>query len=353
MAPERVELYSRKRIGEAALLLVTGIAFYLCWQLAKPFLAAIAWGLALAVVGHPLHRRLERWLHPNPAALLAVIAITFILLAPGVFLLERVLDEAGGSLPIIGASVSPARLHEIAGQYPIAGRLLAWLETRFDFDQELRRAAGVLASRTPAAVSGSMQFFTQFALMLVMLFYFLRDRVSLLQSLGSLLPLSAAETAALFGRISQTIYATLYGNLAVKAVQGVLGGLMFWILGLPAPALFGTAMALLAVLPVVGTSLVWGPAAVYLLVHGSWIKALILVAWGALVVSLIDNLLYPILVAGELRFHTLGILVSVFGGLIAFGIAGVVLGPVVLASTAALVEVWRLRTAADPESLAR
>ena len=124
---------------------------------------------------------------------------------------------------------------------------------------------------------------------------------------------------------------------------------MFWILGLPAPMFFGAAMALFAMLPIVGTSLVWGPAAIYLLIHGSWVKALVLAAWGALVVSLIDNLLYPILVAGELRIHTLGILVSVFGGLIVFGVAGVVLGPVILASTVALLGVWRLRTA--PESV--
>jgi predicted PurR-regulated permease PerM len=190
-----------------------------------------------------------------------------------------------------------------------------------------------------------MQLVTQFAIMLLILFFFLRDRVRLLQSLAGLVPLSGAETTEVFQRISETIYATLYGNVVVKLIQGVLGGLMFWILGLPAPAPFGAAMALLAVLPMIGTSLVWGPAAIWLLVHGSWVKALILVIWGALVVSLVDNLLYPILVANEVRLHTLGILLSVFGGLIAFGIAGVVLGPVILASTVALLGVWRLRTA--------
>ncbi len=350
MAPKPVALYSQKRITDAALLLATCIAFYLCWLLARPFLAAISWALALAVVGHPLHRWLERWLRPNFAALVALIALTVILLAPGIFLLQKVFDEAGGSLATIAKNLNPTELHQTAAKYSFSQQLLGWLETKFDLDQELKRAAGALAAQVPTALSGSIQFVTQFAIMLVMLFYFFRDRSLMLQFLGRLVPLSSTETGELFRRISETIYATLYGNLVVKLVQGLLGGLMFWVLGLPAPALFGAAMALLAMLPIVGTSLVWGPAAIYLLLHGSWVKALVLVIWGALVVSLVDNLLYPILVASELRLHTLSILVSVFGGLIAFGIAGVVLGPVILASTVALLEVWRLRTA-EPVNL--
>jgi predicted PurR-regulated permease PerM len=219
-----------------------------------------------------------------------------------------------------------------------------------DLEQEVRQVARLLVSRVPAALKGSIQLVTQFAIMILMLFYFLRDNNRLLQYAVRLAPLSATETGELFRRISETIYATLYGNVVVKLVQGLLGGLMFWFLGLPDPALFGAAMALLAMLPVIGTSLVWGPAAIFLLMQGSWIKALALALWGALVVSLIDNVLYPILVASELRLHTLGIFVAVFGGLIAFGIAGVVLGPVILVVTVALLEVWGLRMKVWEES---
>jgi predicted PurR-regulated permease PerM len=202
-----------------------------------------------------------------------------------------------------------------------------WLQARFDVNQELKRAAGLLAGHAPAVLSGSVQVVTQAAIMLVTLFYFLRDRRSLLGFLFRLAPLSSEESHELARRVSETISATLYGNLVVKLVQGVLGGLMFWILGLPAPLLFGMLMALLAMLPVVGTSLVWGPAAIVLLYQGSWVKAIVLIAWGGFVVSLIDNVLF-----------------AVFGGLVAFGLAGVVLGPVILASTIALLDIWQLRT---------
>jgi predicted PurR-regulated permease PerM len=107
--------------------------------------------------------------------------------------------------------------------------------------------------------------------MLLTLFYFLRDHKRLLQYLRQLVPLSQTETDQLFQRVSDTISATLYGNVVVKLVQGVLGGAMFWVLGLPAPVICGAAMALFAMLPVVGTSLIWGPAAIVLLVQGSWV----------------------------------------------------------------------------------
>jgi predicted PurR-regulated permease PerM len=341
---------SRKRIGEVALILVTCIGLYLCWLLARPFLPAISWALALAVVGYPLHRQTERVLQPSLAALLSVVAIAIILLVPGFSLCRLVFSEAADSLKTLAENMDSARLHQAAGKYSATQELLQWLETTFDFEQEFKRAAGALASQVPAALSGSIRFVTQFAIMLVMLFYSFRDRARLLQYAGRLVPLSASETNELFRRISETLRAAFLGNLMVKLVQGLLGGLMFWILGLPNPALAGAAMALFAMLPIVGTSVVWGPAALFLLLQGSWIKALILLVWGALVVILVDNIVYPILVATELRLHTLGIFVAVFGGLMAFGIAGIVLGPVILAATVAMLEVWRLR--ANPESIA-
>ena len=148
-------------------------------------------------------------------------------------------------------------------------------------------------------------------------------------------------------RVGDTIYATIYGTLAVSAVQGLLGGLMFWWLGLPAPLLWGVVMALLAVLPVLGAFVIWIPAALFLALEGSWGKALILTAWGGVVVGTIDNLLRPILVGKRLKLHTVLAFVSVVGGLILFGPAGLILGPVVLTVAAVLLGIWRSRTAVD------
>ncbi len=142
-----------------------------------------------------------------------------------------------------------------------------------------------------------------------------------------------------------TIYATIYGTVAVALVQGALGGLMFWWLGLPAPLLWGKVMALLAIVPIFGAFVVWIPAAIFLALEGSWGKALILVAWGGIVIALIDNLLYPSLVGNKLRLHTVPVFIAIVGGLAVFGAAGVVLGPVTLALAVALIDIWRRRTA--------
>jgi predicted PurR-regulated permease PerM len=350
VAPERITgLYAGRYVRDAALLLLTAIALYLSWLLAKPFLAGISGALALAVAAHPLNRRLRRWLPPSPAALLCVLVIVAVLLAPGAFLMQKAIEEAGGALAAISQNFSSTQVQATADRYPFIAKAVDWVAARFDLNQELKRAAGALASQASAVVGGSVRVLTEIVIMLIALFYFLRDHKALIQYLRQLVPLSEPENDQLFGRVSDTIYATLYGNVVVKLVQGILGGAMFWALGLPAPVLFGMAMALFAVLPVVGTSLIWGPAAIFLLLQGSWVKAIVLTVWGSLVVSLIDNFLYPLLIASELRIHTLGVLLSILGGLIAFGLAGIVLGPVILASTGALLEVWHRRAEGEPE----
>jgi predicted PurR-regulated permease PerM len=156
--------------------------------------------------------------------------------------------------------------------------------------------------------------------------------------------LSDDEADALLRRTSDTIRATVFGTVVVAIVQGALGGLMFWLLGLPAALLWGVVMAVLALIPVLGAFVVWVPAAIFLAVEGSWGKALLLTGWGTLVVGTIDNLLYPVLVGNKLRLHTVPVFFAIVGGLIVFGAAGVILGPVILAVTLGLVDVWKRRT---------
>src|SRR5215207_6019384 len=160
------------------------------------------------------------------------------------------------------------------------------------------------------------------------------------ETLKHMSPLSAAEMDKLIDRVVDTVYATLYGTVAVAAVQGTLGGLIFWWLGLPAPLLWGLVMGLLAVVPVLGAFVVWVPTAIFLALDGSWGKALILAAWGTVVVGGIDNLLYPVLVGDRIRLHTIPAFVSIIGGLLLFGASGIILGPLILTVTVFLLQLW-------------
>ncbi len=159
------------------------------------------------------------------------------------------------------------------------------------------------------------------------------------------MPLTEKEADRVFVQVSDTIHATVFGTVLVALAQGILGGLIFWWLGLPGPLLWGLVMGLLAIVPLLGAFVVWGPVALFQLLQGNWGTALILTVWGTIVIGLIDNFLYPILVGRRLRLHTLPVFFAIVGGVMFFGAAGLVLGPVILALTLALVDIWQRRTA--------
>jgi predicted PurR-regulated permease PerM len=168
-------------------------------------------------------------------------------------------------------------------------------------------------------------------LALYVLFFFLRDGQRMVDGLVRALPLGDDRERTLLARFAAVSRATIGGALVVAGVQGALGGLTFWILGLPAPVLWGVAMTILSFLPAVGASLVWGPAAIILALTGSPVRAAILVLIGALLIGIVDNLLRPILVGRYTRLPDFLILVSTLGGLAVFGLSGIVIGPVIAA----------------------
>lgn len=202
-----------------------------------------------------------------------------------------------------------------------------------------------LTNSVASAVVGSVRQAVSLMLTFYLLYYFLRDRVAALTTLRTFSPLSEADTQRLVIRVDDTIHATVYGTLAMAIVQGTLGGLMFWWLGLPAPVLWGVVMGMLAVVPVLGAFVIWIPAALLLALDGEWVKAIVLTVWGGVVVAGIDNVLYPVVVGNRLHMHTIPTFIAIVGGLIVFGAAGVILGPVTLSITLVLLEVWRSRTA--------
>lgn len=336
---------SHERMLIFVLIVATALAFYICYQLALPFLPAITWALALAVVAHPLHtgilRRIKR---PNLAAGLAVFIVAVVIVTPGIFLAQRLVRQAGRGVETLKAQTGEGQWPAAVGSNPQMARVVGWVEPYLDVRGAAERVANSAGTYLSSIVGGSLWAMVQLLITFFALFYLFRDRRVMLRTVRSLMPLSQSETDRLFARVSGTIYATFYGTFAVSLVQGLLGGLMFWWLGLPAPLLWGIVMFLLSLIPVLGAPVVWIPAAIFLAVTGSWGKALILTGWGLVVIGTVDNLLYPILVGDRMRMHTLLVFFSVIGGLALFGASGLVLGPVAIVITTALIDVWRQRT---------
>jgi predicted PurR-regulated permease PerM len=345
--PAQNGVLSRQRVQAVVLIAATALGVYLCYRLVLPFLPALAWGLALAVMAYPIHKAICRRI-PNAtvSAALSVAAVALVIIAPAAFVIQQLARQAGASVSTARQFVETGTWREAAQTWPWLGPSITWMIDNVALDDVAARAAGYLEAWGPALVSGSVAIAVQLLITLLVLFYVFRDRRDIAADVRSFLPLSNREADMLLQRVRETIHATIFGSLAVAAVQGFMGGLMFWVLGLPAPVVWGAVMAVLATIPVMGTFMIWAPAAVYLAVTGAWGKAAILVAWGAVAIGLIDNILYPMLVGQRLRFHPLPVFFSIVGGLGLFGAAGLVLGPVTLAVTTALLELLRRRTSA-------
>ena len=201
--------------------------------------------------------------------------------------------------------------------------------------QRIYQAAGMAAQTiaTQAVVVGQnlLSVIAKTALMLYLLFFFLRDGDDLVGVLGDAIPMGVSRQRTLFSQFASVTRATLKGSLLIGLVQGALGGLLFFALGLRAAVFWGVIMAMLSLLPLVGPAIVWAPAAIYLMLTGSITKGIILVIGGALVVGTADNVLRPLVVGRETRMPDYMVLLSTLGGLSVFGAAGFVAGPVLAA----------------------
>jgi predicted PurR-regulated permease PerM len=320
---------------------VTVAGIYICYLLAAPFIPVFIGALALAILFAPLYRRLEKKIkHPNLTATICVLVAALIVIVPAIFVAQRISGEAVNGAGTIKTLIESGEWHRVLDAHPRIAPIGHWIEQRFDLPEMINNAASWLTSTAASIVHGSVLQLIGVVLTFYMFFYFLRDRIEILDTLRSLSPLSGTDMSRMFEGVSDTVHATVYGTFAVSLVQGTLGGLMFWWLGLPAPLLWGLVMALLAVIPVLGAFIIWIPAAIFLFLGGSEGKALLLTLWGAIVVGGIDNLLYPMLVGSRLKMHTVIAFVSIVGGLIVFGPSGLILGPVMFTVTRILLETW-------------
>jgi predicted PurR-regulated permease PerM len=332
---------TRSHVQTLVMMVATALGFFLCYRLAVPFLSPLTWAVTLAILFAPFHRRIEsRIRHPGVATAVSVLVIGLIVVVPMTLVGQQLLMQAAKGAEVIEAKMASGAWRRVLADNDAVAPWVERLAGQMDLPGMVRTFSSWLITRAGALVTGSVFQAVDFLLTFYLLFFFLRDRRAGLATLRHLSPLKVAEMDLLARRVGDTVHATVYGTLLVSAVQGVLGGLMFWWLGLPAPMLWGVVMALLALVPVLGAFVIWLPAALFLLLDGSWGKALILSAWGFMIVGTVDNLLRPVLVGNRLRIHTVPVFLSVVGGLIQFGASGLVLGPVVLAVTTVLLEIW-------------
>jgi predicted PurR-regulated permease PerM len=325
-------------------LSATLIGLFVCYLLALPFLAPLTWALTIAVLAAPLHAGLERRLRrPNVSAAVTVSWLALVIVIPLSFTAQQLWTELGTGAAALQKFFTDGDWQRTIDSYEILRWMADLIAQRFDVGAVFGSAATWFTNVGKIIVQGSVSYVVTVLVTFYLLFYFLRDRHEALRQLKMLSPLTESETDRVFVRVSDTIHAIIFGTVVTAVMQGTLGGAMFWLLGLPNPVFWGLVMAMVAIVPVLGTFVIWIPAAIYLALSGDWGKAVVLAAWGGIVIAGLDNLLYPILAGGRLRMHTVPMFISIVGGIIVFGTAGVILGPLSVAVTMTLLEIWRAR----------
>ena len=317
------------------LLIAVSAAFI---ALLSGFFQPIFWAATIGILFLPVQHFLESRLsgRKSLAAVIAVILIFFTVLVPALVVASAVIQEAAQLFGRIQrGEIDP-------------GAIMRWVQEVTPQVTDWAKGVGINIDDWPdklsaAAVTGSQfiaslaltagqnvaNFMVKFFLMLYLLFFVLRDGDFILEQIIHALPLGDERERALFAKFAEMARAVVKGTLVVGLVQGFLGGMMFWVLGIEGAVFWGVLMVLLSILPVIGASLVWGPAAIFLLASGAYIKAAILVVVGALIIGLADNVLRPLLVGRDTRMPDYLILLSTLGGLTLFGISGFVIGPII------------------------
>jgi predicted PurR-regulated permease PerM len=330
---------------QITLFLITLAVLILCALILKPFFSAIILAIVLAVVT----RRPYDWLASKikNRSLCATIALILIVLAgviPTFFLAQELGQQALSTVNAFRNGAHQEKITSFIANHSALASRIEDFTASIDINNAARSTAAYLGGNLAGLLGHSVRIITQLVVMLFLLFFLLRDRALALASLRLLLPLHEHETTELLTRAGDTILATALGRLTIAAVQGVLAGLAFWVLGVPGVILWAFTLTVFAMIPGFGSFLVWGPVAIYLGLTGHWGKAALLGLWGAVIVSTIDNILYPILIGSHMRVHTATILLSILGGIAAFGPIGIVLGPVLFTLASTLLDIWHTRT---------
>jgi predicted PurR-regulated permease PerM len=335
----------RKRATIIFLVVLGAATVWLCYLIARPFLKPAFFAVVLAIVFYPLHTSLHKRIRSaNATALLSTLCVLLTVTIPTFLLGAALRSELSAAYRSLRAGgVEDGGLITRALQLLDRARLwlgkyvdLSQVDLRAELSDRLEQLSSFLLSQLAGFAGDVTSFVVAAVVAFFTLFYIFRDGRAFWRRLSAVIPLSPAQLDKLASGVSRTITSSMYGGLAVAGAQGTLLGLAFWALGLPSPVLWGLTTALFSFMPLVGTAMVWLPAGLILILVGHPVKGLILLAWGAGVVSMVDNIIRPLMISEQLRFHPLWVFFALLGGVKAFGVIGLFVGPAVLALTQSL-----------------
>jgi predicted PurR-regulated permease PerM len=351
---------TKQQIFTGFFVLIFIFLFYLFYQVLKPFLISLLWAGILALILYPVYERLKILLK-NKSSISSLI-MTFLTVC--IIVIPLILITASLSIEIFDIYKSAQssgefeKLGQIAQKFTKLDTLKEFVPSgilekvvknfdlgQLDLQEIIIKGVGTMSNyllgKFQDIARNLTSFIFNFIIMVFALFFFFRDGKGICEELITLIPMKETEKTKISAIFSNTIDAVIMGSLAIAVVQGLLVGLIFWILGISYPVIAGALSFVLSILPLIGAVVVWAPVGIYLLFTGSIAKGIILLLFGALVISTVDNVLRPLIIGGRVKLPTLFLLLSIIGGIQYFGFSGIVLGPVLLAVFISFVEIYK------------
>lgn len=322
---------------------------YLSYQIFKPFLTPIAWAIVLSLVFYPLYAFMLKILrYKTVASLLTLIVIIIIILGPFSYLSFLLVDE----LKEISEYIESGRIEEVKRilEHPQVRSIIERIMGFFNIPKDqldstvINGLSGIgkgLLKKITGGVGDVFTVILNFLIMTFTIFFLLKDGTDLLSRFKDYMPFSEDQKERLTMQMRDIIVSTIYGGVIVAMVQGIIGGITYSLLGIQAPAIWGIATAICSFIPILGAFAIWGPIAGYLFIKGSIMQGLILTIVGIFGISLIDNILKPIIIGSRTKMPVLVIFFSVLGGIKLFGLIGLIMGPLVLAVFISVIEIFR------------
>jgi len=337
---------------------------WLAYRIVQPFLVEIAWAVVLAICLDPVRMRVQPRLGPTRTALLLTFGVLVLLVIPVVFVGATVIAEGGPAVRYL-----ETQLQNQGGAAGWFHQGWEWARGRAPFlptEQQaiakvtasVGKAAEFLAGQAGGLLKGAASFLFSLVITLGVLFFMVRDAALFQAAIRRVLPFGREQNERLLATTRDLVSASVTATLAIAALQGLIGGVTFALLGIDGWVLWGVMMGILALLPLVGATLVWLPFAVWLALSGSLVKGIVLAVVGALILGTVDNVVRPLFLSGKAQMNTLVLIISLMGGVSAFGFIGIVIGPLVASLLTALVESYHavpepdvpaLTTAGEPQ----
>lgn len=318
------------------LLCTTGVFL---WMLGE-YLLPVFWSVVVAIIFYPLHRKILTWVGERAvvASFITIATVIFVVALPMAIVGTMVAQESVSIYQSLtsneSAQESFSLIEKVSGltQYlePFNVYISA-AEIENTLRTELAKFAETLAASSLSLGQSTFAFAIHVGVTIYLLFFMFKDGQVLVRKLGHFLPLGNKHEDRLFARFTETTRGVVQGTLTIAIIQGIIGGITFWIAGVSAPVLWGVAMTLLAIIPAIGPALVWFPAAIMLLLSGAIWEGIMILSVGILLVSVIDEFLRPILVGRRAKLPDAVVLLATIGGLATFGISGFVVGPIIAA----------------------